>query len=113
MRLSDALNEVKAFRPDSAFTDAQICDFIRACENTVYKEILREETSTIDTGNELSAPEPYSRMYALYAIALMELYLGEYAKYNNTMSAYAELYDGFAAWYARNNRPKESMVKIW
>ena len=113
MILADALDEVKAFRPDSAFSDDQICDFIRACENTVYREILRDESPPLGTGNELIVPEPYSRMYALYAIGMMELYLGEYAKYNNTMTAYNELYYGFAAWYIRNNRPAESMVKIW
>ena len=114
----DVYSKLDAMRPNLPVNSETVIEWIERTEIRVRREIYSESSELIvgaDVGGntELSVPEPYSDIYLLYALAMSEFYAGDYNEYNNTITKYAELFDAYAAYYIRNNKSKESAVKVW
>ncbi len=115
MKAYDAYSEFLKLKPGNAFDESVVMKWIERAENIVRMHILK--TVPVDLSQfpdtELSAPEPYASLYVLYAQAQAAFALGEYTDYNNIITAYTSVYEDFAGYYIRNNRPSESGVKVW
>ena len=61
---------------------------------------------TTDLQTELLAPAPFDEMYLRWLDARIYYANGEYSRYNNAITAYQELYDGFSNFYNRTHMPK-------
>ena len=53
-------------------------------------------------------PEPYAEAYAHWIAAQMDLYSGELARYNNSISLFNNIYEEYRAEYSRTYLPKSS-----
>jgi hypothetical protein len=115
MTSQDIIERVKKALPNIPFDDEYIRKLIYDCDRHLRIEIAEEKTGNINLYplQTLMAPEPYDRIYELYAIAMIQFALGEYDKYNNTASAYADEKEKFAKYYIRNNRPEGRTIKVW
>jgi hypothetical protein len=60
-----------------------------------------------DGDNDLLVPPPYDKVYGLYVEAQIARYMENYEGYNNNTALYNAAFDSYAAYYRRNNVPKE------
>ena len=56
---------------------------------------------------ELSVPAPYAHLYAWYLCAQADLARGEAARYNNSVTVFNDLYEGYTAWHTRTHLPEQ------
>ena len=56
---------------------------------------------------ELSGPAPYAHLYAWYLCAQADLARGEAARYNNSVTVFNDLYEGYTAWHTRTHLPAQ------
>ena len=61
---------------------------------------------------ELLMPEPYTEAYVHWLSAMIDFYSGEFARYNNSIDLYNNVYKEFRAEYARTHTPKSSGKKF-
>lgn len=115
MTLTQVTDEYYELRPNSAFSKERVRSWICDVEGLIAREVLEsDEVSAPDASTELSAPAPYDRLYVVYAIMMSEFYLGEYNKYNDTATAFGEIFGDFKKWYVRiHGSKKKRSLKIW
>lgn len=97
--------------------------WLSQCDSAIFNNIIKthdsgegtpdtfvgyDESTDLDT--ELLAPAPHDEMYRHYLEMQIDLVNMELAKYNNASALYNAAYQGYAAWYNRNNRPKSTVT---
>lgn len=60
-----------------------------------------------DGDRELLVPFPYDEMYKHHVMARIHYQNKEYGDYNNALMMFTSIYDDYAKWYIRNNRPEK------
>ncbi|MBE6647344.1 MAG: hypothetical protein E7611_06910 [Ruminococcaceae bacterium] len=71
-----------------------------ACE--IHKKSADEFKSLVNGEEELSIPEPYSRMYTLYLIAMIALVQGEFDLHSKAFTEYELAFSEYARYSIRN-----------
>ncbi len=102
----DHVNEVKP----NAFSDARLMDFLNEIESMVWEEVLDEdpmEYRTLklpdDYETELTAPSPYSKIYASYIQAMIDYQNEESVAYQNDMAMFNSVYLDYKKYMQRTN----------
>lgn len=71
-----------------------------ACE--IHKKTTAEIRSLVSGSDELSVPEPYSRIYILYLVAMIAFTQGEYDLYSRTVIEYETAFSEYAKYVIRS-----------
>ena len=66
-----------------------------------------------DTDTELLVPAPFDEMYLRWLEAQIDYANGEYNKYNNAITMYQTVYEGYANYYNRTHMPLGSKLKYF
>lgn len=71
-----------------------------ACE--IHKKTTSELRELVSVTDELSVPEPYSRIYTLYLIAMIAFTQGDYDLYSRTVIEYEAVFSEYARYVIRS-----------
>lgn len=116
MKLREVLATVAQTRPH-AYTDAEMIAMINTIEGRVYTDILQkaegfEETfepfSEGQEERELVVPVPFTDLYTYYLASQIDWMNGDSGRYNDSMVLLQNAWDGYAAYYRENYRPKQT-----
>lgn len=69
--------------------------------------------SKTDMDTELLVDQPHDEMYLRWLEAQIDYANGELEKYNNAVSMFQAVYDGFRNWYARTHSPKRTSIRFF
>ena len=99
---------------------AEKVKWLSQCDSAIFNEIIAthegapanfggyDEDTDLET--ELLAPAPHDELYRHYLEMQIDLVNMELAKYNNASALYNAAYQGFAAWYNRNHKPRSAVT---
>lgn len=117
MQIKELLDSVKALRP-SAYTDAELIAWINRIERMIWNSLVITHAlpdgmvtelpvydALTDNDTVLLAPLLHDEIYQHFLIMQIDLYNGEYVKYNNSRALYNTAWMGLANWWNRNYRP--------
>ncbi len=109
MTLAEITRNVNMMR-SNGFSDYDKLVWINEIEGIVQTEIMGIDPADIVQYSDANVicytlvPRPYSRLYALYVVAMIDLANGEYEKYNMSSAAFNEAMQSYAKWYIRNRK---------
>ena len=107
MSVFEIIQWTDVIRPNG-FGDAYKLKWLNEIEGLIQTEIMGIDPSKIlqhVTHSSLEyvlVPRPYSRLYALYIISMIDLANGEYNKYNISSAAFNDAMRDYAKWYIRS-----------
>ena len=88
--------------------EAQKYRWINDIEGRVLCEIHRENPKEIKEltydSDELCVPAPYSGMYSLYLVAMIEFFSGNYDEYTTAIAEFERVFTAYAKYYIRSRR---------
>lgn len=116
MKISEAINRINQLKPND-FPQGEKISWLSQIDGIVKKEIIdTHETdrnisfSGYDTmtspETELLIKAPYDDIYIKWLEAQIDYYLGETAKYNNSIALFNAAFSEYVKYYNRNNMPK-------
>lgn len=116
MTLIEAINKIDSIKPN-AYTQSEKVAWLSRLDGIVKLEIIdthdgAEETvfdgyndeTLLDT--ELLVNAPYDNLYIHWLEAMIDYNNAEFAKYNNSITAYNDVYRGFRNFYNKTHVPK-------
>lgn len=122
MTIEEAIDQCNQIRPNSYDRDFML-QWLSELDGRIFTEIWKahigaenETFSGYDgstpSGTELLAVYPYEGLYVHYLCAMVDYYNNEYARYNNGMMQFNEVYGDYSKWYNRTNFTKDVRVKV-
>lgn len=121
MTIGEALNRIDGLKPNAVTTvdkvkwlsevDHMVTNEIINTHSTEPEDFTSYTTATVTT-TPLLVGEPYEDVYLLYMSSKIDLWNGEYGRYNNTAAAFNSLYDEYKAFYNRHNMPATTVKGI-
>ena len=123
MTILEAINRVDSTKPNS-YTQIEKVDWLSTLDGVIKNEIIdtHEDDENVvfkgydvDTSldTELLVPAPYDDIYIRWLEARIDYAMGEYGKYNNSLTAYNDAYALYANYYNRKHMPKGSKFKFF
>jgi hypothetical protein len=117
MTINEAITKLRAVK-DHGYDDKTLVGWISELEALIYHEIVVHHEGSddqprgpysIDTDMDtvLFVPDPYSDVYVKYLETQIDYHNREFPSYNNSAALYNKALSAFAAWYIRNNMPKQ------
>ena len=109
MTVEEVIEYTDEVKPNG-YSDEIKLRWINEAEGFVQTEIIETEISGIkkytdtDMSKKLIVPEPYSCLYALYIIAMIDFMNGDFDKYENSSQAYNNIFKEYAKFYIRKNK---------
>lgn len=112
MKISDLFNDINSVKP---ITKEKFLKWLNEAETLLYQKVFSMAADTdFDLpiyDNEVSetvllVPVPYDDIYLFFIYAKIDSFNQEWDSYNNNITLYNNLYDGFAIYYRRNHIPK-------
>lgn len=113
MKILEAITRVDALKPN-AYSQSDKVGWLSTLDGTVKKEIIDLHVGgggafsgydpDTDLQTELLIPFPYDDIYIKWLEAQIDYYNGEYGKYNNSITMFNTLLEGFSAAYRREHR---------
>jgi hypothetical protein len=123
MTILEAINRVDSTKPNS-YTQVEKVDWLSTLDGVIKTNIIDtheggenivfdgyDADTSLDT--ELLVPAPYDDMYIRWLEARIDYANGEIKKYNNSLTAYNDVYDLYANYYNRKHMPKGSKFKFF
>lgn len=128
MTVMEALNRVDALKPNN-YTNSEKIQWLSTLDGLIKTKIIdthegdhrhrhrpgNGESISFeaydeynDLTKEMLVPAPYDEIYILWLVAKIDLSNGEYTKYNNSATAYNNVYNDFAKFYNRTHMPKSN-----
>ena len=105
MTVRELLESVDSARPNDICDDIKI-RLINDVEGRILCEICKKQpsevTSLLGEDDILSVPEPYSRVYMLYLVSMLELMAGNYSAYSSVSAEFDKAFVEYGKWYLRN-----------
>lgn len=122
MTIMDAIYRIDELKPNSyeqsekikwlssldGIIKSEIIDTHEGGENVVF-EGYNENT---DISTVLLVPAPYDDIYLRWLEAQIDYANGEYGKYNNTLTAYNDVYSLYQKYYNRTYTPKSKGTRF-
>lgn len=116
MTVNEAIEKVNALKSNS-YDDEIIKGFIEDCDKKIYKEVIEtheqkdsiapyDERYPLNGDDTLLADDAYAEFYIFYAICQIDLFNGEYDRYQNNMILYNTYLSDFKSYYNRTHMPK-------
>ena len=123
MTLIEAINRVDALKPN-AYTPYEKIDWLSTLDGMVKRFVIDthdggekivfkgyDDETPIDT--ELLVKAPYEDIYIAWLESKIDYHNGEYVKYNNSITRYNDIYQGYCNDYNRTHMPKGSQIKYF
>ena len=115
MTIGNALSRIDAVKPNSFRQDEKI-RWLSVLDGMIKAEIIdthegaesvefKEYDDTTPLTQELLVPHPYDDVYIKWLEAQIDYSLGEYGKYNNSVTMYNAAYLAFQKYYNRTHKP--------
>lgn len=111
--------EALARRKPCALDDRELARWVLELEGRLAEELRmgeegekRPRSWPEDGDRELLIPAPYDEVYLLYAQAMAEFTLGEYAAYNNTILLYNEMVKEWRKAWRRGHQTEEPEIRM-
>ena len=123
MTLIEAINRVDALKPN-AYTPYEQIDWLSTLDGMVKRFVIDtheggegivfkgyDDETPLDT--ELLVKAPYEDIYIAWLESKIDYHNGEYVKYNNSITRYNDIYQGYCNDYNRTHMPKGSQIKYF
>lgn len=123
MTLIEAINRVDALKPN-AYTQSEKIEWLSTLDGMVKRFVIDtheggegivfngyDDETTLDT--VLLVKAPYEDIYIAWLESKIDYHNGEYVKYNNSITRYNDIYQGYANDYNRKHMPKGSNIKYF
>lgn len=123
MTLIEAINRVDALKPN-AYTQSEKIEWLSTLDGMVKIFVIDtheggedivfngyDDETPLDT--ELLVKAPYEDIYIAWLESKIDYHNGEYVKYNNSITRYNDIYQGYANDYNRTHMPKGSQIKYF
>ena len=123
MTIIEAINRIDEVKPNRYEQSAKV-KWLSTLDGIVKAEVIDtheggEEINfhgyTDETAltTELLIKAPYEEVYLRYLEMQIDYANGEYARYNNSVEAYNEVYTAFKRYYTRTHMPKGRKFKFF
>lgn len=116
MQLARLIAMVDDTKPNQYGNDVKV-QWINEIENKCIEQVInRAEGFNLgyvkhnydeDEETELLIPDSFLDVYINYIYAKIDFNNAEYDRYNNDVALYQASFDDYAAWFRRNNMPKQ------
>lgn len=123
MTLIEAINRVDALKPN-AYTQSEKIEWLSTLDGMVKRFVIDtheggegivfkgyDDETPLDT--ELLVKAPYEDIYIAWLESKIDYHNGEYVKYNNSITRYNDIYQGYCNDYNRTHMPKGSQIKYF
>lgn len=123
MKISEAITQIDSLKPNT-YTDSEKVAWLSRLDGMIKRFIVdthegSEEvpfsgyTDDTDKTTEMLVPAPFDDIYLRWLEAQIDYANGEYDRYNNSVLAYKDIYDGYSGWYNRTHSPIGKSVKYF
>lgn len=114
--INEVIERVERIKPVVNIEDIDKARWLLQLDGRIWREIVLKSKHEVmpeeppmewpeDGDKQMLVSSPYDNLYDLYLIAQMEFALREYGNYNNTMQAFNDALDIFAAYYRNTHTP--------
>lgn len=121
MTLIEAITRIDTLKPNT-YTQQEKIKWLSMLDGIIKYEIIdthegADEVSFVgydentNLATELLVPAPYDDIYIRWLETRIDYTNGEYARYNNALQAYNDVYSDFCKYYNRIHMPKGN--KSW
>lgn len=117
MTIAEAIAMIDALKTNK-YTSAQKIRWLSDCDSTIFNDIILTHdpdddtpetfagyTSATSTSTVLLAPAPHDMLYIWYMGAQIDLANRELSMYNNSISLFNTVLQGYASYYNRTHLP--------
>ena len=124
MTIEQAIAKIDRLKPNT-YTDMDKLEWLNELDGRIKAEIVdtHEDEDEVfyfgyneDTDPEtttLIVPSPYDDMYIKWLESKIDYANAEYAKYNNSSTAFNNAYQAFERYYNRQHMPKTTHLKFF
>jgi len=128
MTIREAIEQVDRIKPNDFDDDIKV-RWLSALDGGMADEVFLTPPSELglpykhpeDMDTELLVGTPHDDMYLYHLQAMVDMYNGEYGKYQNTMEIFNARYTNFVRWFADTYEPakgydegkKRPMGRYW
>lgn len=123
MKIIEAVNQIDNLKPNT-YTDSEKVAWLSRMDGAVKRLIIdthkgAEEVTftgyddTTDKQTEMLVPAPFDDIYLRWLEAQIDYANSEYERYNNSIMAYKDIYDGYANWYNRTHTPVGTSIRYF
>lgn len=123
MTIIEAINRVDALKPNG-FTQTEKIEWLSMLDGMIKRMVIDtheggeaiefngyNDDTPMDT--ELLVGDPYDDIYLTWLEAKISYHNAEYAKYNNAIIRYNDIYKEFSNEYNRNHMPKGTAIRYF
>jgi hypothetical protein len=114
----DAIFRIGELKPNS-YSQSEKIKWLSTLDGIIKAEIIDtheggekiefngydDNSGNFNIATKLLVPAPYDDIYLRWLEAQIDYANGEYAKYNNSLTAYNDVYTSFKAYYNRTHMP--------
>lgn len=109
MTVNEAISKIQKLKPD-IYSDEILTSWLSELDGKYSIELLGQEEPVSyeyprDAETELLVPAPYTNVYDLYLVSMIDWHNREMQAYENDKTMFAQADGEFRAWYRRMNRP--------
>ncbi len=123
MTIEEAIKSVNSLKPNN-YTDSEKIKWLSSLDQIIKTEIIdRHEgweeitfdgySDTTPTTTQLLAPAGYDDLYLYWLESRIDYYNAEYAKYNNSITAFNTAYSSLERYYNREHMPLGTKIKYF
>ena len=123
MKIIEAIRLIDSLKPNT-YTDSEKVAWLSRLDGVVKRLIVDTHEGwedvtfsgydvNTDTQTEMLVPAPFDDIYLRWLEAQIDYANGEYEHYNNSITVYKDVYDGYANWYNRTHTPMAMRIKYF
>lgn len=123
MTLIEAINIIDALKPNAYTQDDKVA-WLSTLDGMIYAQVVNTHENTegivfegydenTDRDTELIANAPYDEMYTTWLESKIDYTNGEYARYNNSITRFNDMYRQYQNNYNRTHMPLGSKIKYF
>lgn len=123
MTIIEAIGIINALKPNN-YTELDKVGWLSEIEWMIKSNIIDTHESREDiifngydqntnTETKLLVSDPYDDLYIKWLEAKIDYHNAEYGKYNNSMTAFNNIYQAFERYYNRTHKPIQTKLKFF
>ena len=122
MTIGDVIDQCNRIWPNQ-YTKPDMLRWLSEVDGRIFSELWCAHVEAADgpfTGYDENTPDntellavfPYDGMYVHYLCAMVDYYNAEYARYNNGMMQFNEIYADYSKWFNRTNLTEDVRIRV-
>lgn len=123
MTINEAITRADAMKTND-YDEADKARWLSELDHKIYEEVVKTHEGGEDvtfSGYDADTPgdtvllaaDAYAEIYPAWLCAKIDLNNAEIAKYNNSITEFNALYQGFERWYNRTHMPKGAAIRYY